>query len=259
MRSVPPWSAAISGLLLIGLAAGCAFPGGEGAGGSLVGTSWVVTEIAGTPTLDATRPTMDFGEDGRVAGTDGCNRYSMAFRTDDGSIELRDGQATDIGCEPQVMAQAAAFHQALAGATRWQQRPDGVLELGQGDLVAAPAGDGPADPDDPTAAELAGTSWVLIDLNGSGDFLGSTPTLEIGPEGTLGGFAGCNTYDGSYAVDGTDIAIGPLRSTKMACVGPAGDIETTFLGALDAAGQWSIDDAGHLVLSGPTPLTFAPA
>ena len=251
--------AARLGVLAAIVLAGCGGGGGEGASGGLVGTSWVVTELAGTATIERSRPTMAFGEDGRVAGTDGCNRYSMAFRTDGDRIELTDAVGTDAACGPEVMAQADAFAQALAGADRWRQTDTGTLEFGQGDLVAAPAGAaGPATPGAPGADELADTSWLLIDLGGSSDLLGTVVTLEVAGDGTLGGSSGCNTYSGPYAITGTDIAVGPLATTRMACPSPAGDIEATFLGALDAAGQWSIDDAGHLVLIGPTPLTFEP-
>ena len=251
--------AASLGVLAAILLVGCAGGGGEGASGGLVGTSWVVTELAGTATIERSRPTMVFGEDGRVTGTDGCNRYSMAFRTDGDRIELTDAVGTDSACGPEVMAQADAFRQALAGADRWRQSETGTLQFGQGDLVAAPAdAAGPATAGAPGADELADTSWVLIDLGGSSDLLGTVITLEFAGDGTLGGSGGCNTYSGPYAVTGMGISIGPLVTTKMACPPPAADIEPTFLGALDAAGQWSIDDAGHLVLAGPTPLTFEP-
>ena len=81
---------------------------------------------------------------------------------------------------------------------------------------------------------------------------------EAAHRASVGGSGGCNTYRGDFAVDGETISIGPLASTKRGCPGPAGEIETTYLAALDAAGLWAIDAAGHLVLTGPTPLTFEP-
>jgi heat shock protein HslJ len=248
---------AVSLAVLLG---GCQLGGdpSDDASGGLVGTAWVVREIAGTTTLADSRPTMAFGEDGQVSGSDGCNRYAMGFRTQGERIELSGGQGTDIGCAAPIMAQADAFLQALAGATTWRQLEDGSLELGQGDVLAEPADPlGPSGSgDDATAAELAGTSWVLIDLGGSDDFLGTTVTLAFGEDGSVTGSGGCNTYQGPYAVSGMEMAIGPLASTKVACESPAGDIEVTYLAALDAVGLWSIDDAGHLVLAGPTPLIF---
>lgn len=241
------------------LIAGCRAGGDGSASGGLVGTAWVVTEIAGTATLDGGPPTLTFAEDGTVSGTDGCNQYSATFRTDGDRIEIGAGHGTDRACEGVVMAQATAFLESLGGATTWRQSETGMLQLeGHGDLLAEPAPE-PAPPTaDVTAAELAGTTWVLIDLDGSEELLGAAPTLEIGEDGTVGGSAGCNTYSGPYAAEGMEISIGPLATTKMACEGPAGDIERTYLAALDAAGLWSLDDAGHLVLAGPTPLTFAP-
>jgi heat shock protein HslJ len=56
-------------------------------------------------------------------------------------------------------------------------------------------------------------------------------------EGGVSGSAGCNNFFGSYEVNGTDIAIGPLNSTRKACGGPAGvmEQEQQFLSALETA------------------------
>ena len=77
--------------------------------------------------------------------------------------------------------------------------------------------------------------------------------------GTVSGNAGCNTYNGSFTVDGGAIDIGPLATTKMACPPPASDIEAAYLPALDAVGSWEILPSGQLVLRGPQVLTYQPA
>lgn len=251
------------GALVVAACGGPGQPGGSEVGTTpdLAGTSWTVTEIAGTTTLEATTPTLEFGADGGLSGTDGCDRYAFRVSLAGGSIDLGEGETTGIGCEPQVMAQADAFHQALAAATTWRVTPDGALEIGeQGALVAVPT---PTEPEPvgtavPSEDALDDTSWVLIDLGGSADLLGTVVTLELGADGSIGGSGGCNTYRGDFAVDGERISIGPLASTKRACPGPAGRIESTYLSALDAVGLWTVDAAGHLVLTGPTPLTFEP-
>jgi heat shock protein HslJ len=112
------------------------------------------------------------------------------------------------------------------------------------------------DPSDDASGGLVGTAWVVREIAGTTTLADSRPTMAFGEDRSVTGSGGCNTYQGPYAVSGMEMAIGPLASTKMACESPAGDIEVTYLAALDAVGLWSIDDAGHLVLAGPTPLIF---
>ena len=107
----------------------------------------------------------------------------------------------------------------------------------------------------PTA--LPGTSWVLQGL--SGTQLGTgVPTIAFGTDGNVTGSAGCNTFNGTYTVDGSSISFGPLASTKMAC--PVADmaVETAFLAGLAGAKSWSIQ-ALFLTLEGASTMTFTPA
>ena len=169
--------------------------------------------------------------------------------------------ATRMACEPARNAQATAFAAAFSGATDWRLLETGDLALsGHGDLIAAPWVAAPPSEGIPSADGLPGTSWTLVDLDGSAEFDASiAPNLTFAEDGTLGGFAGCNTYSGAFTVDAGSIDIGPLATTKMACQPPASDIEAAYLPALDAVGSWEITPTGQLVLSGPGVLTYQPA
>ena len=72
------------------------------------------------------------------------------------------------------------------------------------------------------------------------------------------GSAGCNTFTGSVAIDGSTLEVGPLATTRMACADPAvGEQETAFLQALQATTGYTVDDEGRLVLTGDdAELTF---
>jgi heat shock protein HslJ len=241
--------------------AGCQVVGGDdNANGGLALTTWTVTSIAGTSTIAEGPPTMAFDPGGTVTGTDGCNQYSGSFHTDGGSIQVGPLATTRMACEPARMAQADAFGEALGGATAWRQLETGDLELsGHGDLLASP-GIAAAASESAPPSSLPGTGWQLIDLDGSADFEAAlAPDLTFADDGRLAGFAGCNTYDGTFTLDGGSIDIGPLATTKMACPGPASDIEAAYLPALDAVGSWEILPSGQLVLSGPQVLTFQPS
>jgi heat shock protein HslJ len=91
----------------------------------------------------------------------------------------------------------------------------------------------------PAAAGLAGTSWVLSDLNGAAPV--AEATLQFDAEGRLAGTTGCNRYSGGYSAEGTSLAVGQLISTKMACMADGVmQQETNFLGALGQAASYSI-------------------
>ncbi len=108
--------------------------------------------------------------------------------------------------------------------------------------------------------ELPGTSWKLVDLDGTDPAnTGALLTLDFRADGNAGGSAGCNTYSGTYTVDGSKITFGPLLSTKMACEQPLMTMETTYLAGLQAASSFGVDGSGNLVLSGTATMTFEPA
>jgi putative lipoprotein len=115
---------------------------------------------------------------------------------------------------------------------------------------AAPSAAGP-----PT--ELPGTSWVLVGISGA-ELGTGVPTINFGTDGTVSGSAGCNTYNGTYTVDGSSISFGPLATTKMACPVADSVVETAFLAGLAGAKTWSIQ-ALFLTLEGVAKMTFSPA
>jgi heat shock protein HslJ len=106
-------------------------------------------------------------------------------------------------------------------------------------------------------AELVGTNWVLGDLPGQ-VLADVRPTIAFTGDGTVTGNAGCNTFNGSYTAEGSNLTFSPLATTRMACEGAAGTIEQAFLPALQATTAYEITSDGNLVLtSGSTTLTFS--
>ncbi len=238
-------------------ASACSLRGDDNASGGLANTAWTVVSIGGAVTLADAQPTMAFAPDGTVSGSAGCNQYSGPFRTDGDRITVGALASTLIGCEGDRGAQELAFTSGLSGATNWRQIENGNLLLsGVTEIVAEPSGpDGPPETAPPT--ELPGTSWVLTEMGGTADFANILPTLAFGGDGTVSGFAGCNTFNGTYTVEGSSLTFGPLASTKIGCERPASAVETEYLGALSGVTGWTLVD-GRLVMDGPVPLTFGP-
>ena len=99
-------------------------------------------------------------------------------------------------------------------------------------------------------ADLPGTSWSVKSVGATVADATLPPTIVFGLDGVVSGMTGCNTYNGSYKLDGARIAIGPLATTLMLCEGPAGALEPRFAAALQGATAWSIGADGNLTLTG---------
>jgi putative lipoprotein len=115
-----------------------------------------------------------------------------------------------------------------------------------------------------SAAGLEDTKWVLIsygELKFERSVLPNTElTVEfVSTEGTVKGSAGCNSYFGSYEVEGNQLSIpGPIAATEMACMEPEGvmDQEQEYLTILQNAETYEIEDEQLHILSGDQVLIF---
>jgi len=90
-----------------------------------------------------------------------------------------------------------------------------------------------------------GPVWQLVEYGPAGELTAVLPdttiTLSFDEEGLLFGSAGCNNYNGSYELDGRSLTIGPLASTRMACLEDGVmEQESAFLAALQAAHSISL-------------------
>jgi len=116
----------------------------------LAGTAWVVTAYnngreAVVSLLDGTAITAEFGADGSLSGSAGCNRYNTSFQTTaDGGFSAGPTATTRMLCPtPEgIMEQEQAFIAALESAATYQVRGD-TLEMRTADdalaLMFAPA------------------------------------------------------------------------------------------------------------------------
>ena len=116
-----------------------------------------------------------------------------------------------------------------------------------------------ATPEPTSAADLAGTSWTLVSIGGAPVVEGSGPHLTFDTGGKASGSTGCNSFSGTYAVDGTALTIGGLATTRMACEENLMVQEAAVLEALAGVSGWEIDADGLLHLTGGTELVFQPS
>ena len=125
-------------------------------------------------------------------------------------------------------------------------------------LVLAGCSLSPAD-----SSTLAGTQWVLVTLGGKAPLAGATvPSAEFTAD-QISGSTGCNHYFGTYEASGSDLTLGAVASTEMACLQPEGvmDQEQAFLAALASVTSYRLAGAGLELLDGAgnVVLSFEPA
>jgi heat shock protein HslJ len=250
----------ITGVAAAALAASlvaCA-PDGPGGTAGLEDTSWSVVAVAGAPTIADARPTMTFAAEGQLGGTTGCNQYRATYHTTGASIAIGDLAATEMACDAARNAQEQAFMIAVTSVDGWRIEEDGSLHLEGRSAIDARPGDEASAGSAAPAPALPGSSWTLADLP-EVDLGATAPSIAFGADGTVSGSAACNTFNGTYTMDGSAITFGPLATTRMACPDDVMAVEDAYLDALDGAASWRIGDHGRLVLEGSTTLTFDPS
>lgn len=107
-----------------------------------------------------------------------------------------------------------------------------------------------AQPPSATAVDrLSGREWVVEDVGGRGIIDSARLTLGFEPDGRLSGLAGCNSFAGSYSVEGQTLTTGPLATTRKLCAPALMELERSFVGVLNTATSFRFDATGALILT----------
>lgn len=80
---------------------------------------WRVEDIDQGGVIDYAMVTLEFVENGRIAGSTGCNRYTANLDTDDGFVVSK-ASSTKRACPPAIAKQEQRFLLALNDATSYQ-------------------------------------------------------------------------------------------------------------------------------------------
>lgn len=154
-------------------------------------------------------------EASRVRFDAGCNQMGGPYSIEDGRLVIHGLASTMMGCGP------------LAAQEDWYQgfvRSKPLLDL-DGDRLTLTGETATlyyldrevADPDRP----LVGPTWkvdaFLHDLGAAHYGLEKAPWFVFRDDGSLEVFAGCNTGQGRYEVDGGELTFSKVGYTKMAC------------------------------------------
>lgn len=107
---------------------------------------------------------------------------------------------------------------------------------------------------------LDGTAWKLLHYRKTRVSEGITITA-IFEKGTMSGSSGCNSYSGTYQIDGSEITISSIVITLMACMDPAEvmEIEGMYQAWLMDAQTFELADEQLMIFrSDGEALTFIP-
>jgi len=146
-----------------------------------------------------------------------------------------------MACDPASMALETAVQRALAGTFSPARSGDRLRLLSErGDPVLAFRAE--------AAPALVGLRSNITGFNNGrqavvSPLAGTTLTLAFG-DGVLKGFGGCNSLRARYSVNGDQIAVGTVATTRRTCPGEGVmQQEREFIAALRSTTTWAFSGA----------------
>ena len=205
------------------------------------GSSWTLVDLPGHVLAGDRVPTLMVAGT-RVQGSDGCNRYTAAYKAgSDGTFRVSGTMArTKMACHGLSAMLARDFIAALTRAVRLTI--DGsrltLLDANRNVLAALES----------QTQTLADTTWDVVGYNNGKQAIvsvitGTRVTVAFGADGRVSGSAGCNAFTGTYAVDAGQLTIRGTAATRKTCGDPAGvmEQESAFLHALGTSMRLRIE------------------
>jgi heat shock protein HslJ len=235
-------SAAAALSLLIVAAVAC--DGSDADVGELEEITWVLDRAS----IDALVPEAPADarvdarfDDGEVSGRSACNSYFGAYEIDDGSIGVEGLGGTEMACDPPVLMELEVAYLDALGRVDAFVVEGSRLSLTGGEPPLVFEAEPPAEP-----RPLVGSVWRLSSLAYGSDTVsspiaGAQPTARFSADDEISGSTGCNTYGGSYRIDGSAISIGGMRITLRGCEPDVARQEDVFHRALQRAATFRIE------------------
>jgi heat shock protein HslJ len=201
----------------------------SGGATKLAGTSWVLAD----PAAGGRPPTLDFLAAGRLAGSTGCNNVAGSYKQSGTDLTIELGPMTKMACtDPAAQTQEGTILAALPSVASFAATGSSLeLQDKAGKRVLTY---------NAVSQDLAGTKWIATGVNNGRQAVVGTAqteqlTAEFGTDGKVSGNVGCNTFTGTYTVDGDTIAITGLAATTRACVPDTIEADQQYLAALGKA------------------------
>jgi heat shock protein HslJ len=223
----------------------------------LVGAEWIIDTIGGKAVTSKQPPTITFGEDGRVSGFGGCNRFSGGYTQDGARVSFQPVMMTLMACpQGNVNQLEGTLGSALNGDANYVIDGDGAMTLtGANGVVITAKKTIPVQ-------LLALSDWHVTKMGSVAIVADKEPTIRFTKDGKIEGTTGCNRFFGSYVQDGAKVTFSGTGATKMAC--PQGGVmqqEAAFLAILQGNALVSFERPfpqalNHLTLTGANGISF---
>jgi heat shock protein HslJ len=231
---------------LLGLAlvvAACS--AGPGTGGQLEGVEWILRSYAQDGALVVMPETQyadaEFDRH-RVTGQSGCNQYDALYRAGGRTLLVSEPAITLMACDEASMAFEATFLANLRASRFYSVRRETLTVFGSGGATLLVFDAAPRNP-------LLGTWQVGTFAQADGSVVAPLEGTELEVVfglASVGGFAGCNSFSGTYGTNGNVVRISRLATTQIACDEAVMAQETAFLEALQ--GVAFLDRQGSTML-----------
>jgi heat shock protein HslJ len=244
VRPLPFSALALATLVLAGCGSGSS---STAAGGSAVptaadldGTAYVSTSVKGHDLVPDSHVRLDF-QAGNLSANAGCNSLFGPYDVQDGRLSWTHSPAmTQMAC-PDALMQQDQWLAGWLGAGADAALDGDTLTLTSSGVTMTLQTEAPAD-----ASALLGRTWTVTDLTTPNSASAipqgvRTPTFEVAADGTVALDTGCNRGHTTVTADGDTLTFAPVATTKMACPGPATQVEQAVLQALDGKVTVTID------------------
>ena len=100
---------------------------------SLPGTAWDLKDLAGTPVLPNSHPTLTFPEPGKTAGNGSCNRFMGSVEISSSTIKFGALASTRMACAPaELGVQEGKYLKALGAASHYALQDSDLLIYSEG-------------------------------------------------------------------------------------------------------------------------------
>jgi heat shock protein HslJ len=241
--------------LLLLAAAACGGSGGGSSGGTtgasssgsqpkLAGVPWVLASGIEIEGWEKAAPSMVY-EAGKISGFGGCNDYRATAAVKGDNVDIGTISATRKACPEPGMSVEAAYFRLLGQVARYDLDGSALVlsDASQKELLRF----SPANP---------ARNWIVTGLLVGTTFQsvlqGTQMTAVVKGDGSIEGFAGCNTYTATATIDrnaGT-ISITTPEAGDKTCADDVMQQEQAYLDALPTVTRFA-QSGNSLSLLGP--------
>lgn len=236
----------------------------------LSGTLWQLRSQGGEP-VNAQITLQIVGN--QISGLGGCNTYFATYEGIEDSLTVDDIGRTEIFCEQTMEAENAYLAALGSASTATREGSTMTIQTDMGTLVFKPVGvvamenemaateaaeieptqetvivaqiveEEPVEVVEPTAVpvqtDLISGNYLIQQVR-QGDMVrrvvdGATTSEITFATGNISGNAGCNNFNATYTLDGDQINVTPIASTRMACTPALSAQEQMVFEALQTA------------------------